>query len=319
MKKPIVFVTRQVANEAIAYVKEIATVDVWEEDRPCPREILLEKAERADGLLAMLTDRVDEELLSRAKRLKVVANMAVGYDNIDVTAAKKRGIQVTNTPDVLTEATADLTFALLMAAARRITEANRFLLAGQWTSWSPTLLAGQNVYNATLGIVGMGRIGEAVARRAKGFGMSILYHNRHRKPEAEQAVGAQYRELDDLLKQSDYVVMLTPLALDTAKMIGEREFSLMKPTSVFVNVSRGGTVDEEALYKALAEKKIWAAGLDVFQKEPVPLDHPLLTLPNVVALPHIGSATYQTRMEMAKLAAVNIRAVLEGKEPVTPV
>ncbi|MCM3623217.1 D-glycerate dehydrogenase [Brevibacillus borstelensis] len=319
MKKPIVFVTRQVANEAIAYVKEIATVDVWEEDRPCPREILLEKAERADGLLAMLTDRVDEELLSRAKRLKVVANMAVGYDNIDVTAAKKRGIQVTNTPDVLTEATADLTFALLMAAARRITEANRFLLAGQWTSWSPTLLAGQNVFNATLGIVGMGRIGEAVARRAKGFGMSILYCNRHRKPEAEQAVGAQYRELDDLLKQADYVVMLTPLALDTAKMIGEREFSLMKPTSVFVNVSRGGTVDEEALYKALAEKKIWAAGLDVFQKEPVPLDHPLLTLPNVVALPHIGSATYQTRMEMAKLAAVNIRAVLEGKEPVTPV
>ncbi|CAM5782851.1 MULTISPECIES: 2-hydroxyacid dehydrogenase [Brevibacillus] len=319
MKKPIVFVTRQVANEAIAYVKEIATVDVWEEDRPCPREILLEKAERADGLLAMLTDRVDEELLSRAKRLKVVANMAVGYDNIDVTAAKKRGIQVTNTPDVLTEATADLTFALLMAAARRITEANRFLLAGQWTSWSPTLLAGQNVFNATLGIVGMGRIGEAVARRAKGFGMSILYCNRHRKPEAEQAVGAQYRELDDLLKQADYVVMLTPLTPDTAKMIGEREFSLMKPTSVFVNVSRGGTVDEEALYKALAEKKIWAAGLDVFQKEPVPLDHPLLTLPNVVALPHIGSATYQTRMEMAKLAAVNIRAVLEGKEPVTPV
>jgi glyoxylate reductase len=319
MKKPIVFVTRQVANEAIAYVKEIATVDVWEEDRPCPREILLEKAERADGLLAMLTDRVDEELLSRAKRLKVVANMAVGYDNIDVTAAKKRGIQVTNTPDVLTEATADLTFALLMAAARRITEANRFLLAGQWTSWSPTLLAGQNVFNATLGIVGMGRIGEAVARRAKGFGMSILYCNRHRKPEAEQAVGAQYRELDDLLKQADYVVMLMPLTPDTAKMIGEREFSLMKPTSVFVNVSRGGTVDEEALYKALAEKKIWAAGLDVFQKEPVPLDHPLLTLPNVVALPHIGSATYQTRMEMAKLAAVNIRAVLEGKEPVTPV
>ncbi|WP_339166514.1 D-glycerate dehydrogenase [Brevibacillus sp. FSL L8-0520] len=319
MKKPIVFVTRQVANEAIAYVKEIATVDVWEEDRPCPREILLEKAERADGLLAMLTDRVDEELLSRAKRLKVVANMAVGYDNIDVTAAKKRGIQVTNTPDVLTEATADLTFALLMAAARRITEANRFLLAGQWTSWSPTLLAGQNVFNATLGIVGMGRIGEAVARRAKGFGMSILYCNRHRKPEAEQAVGAQYRELDDLLKQADYVVMLTPLTPDTAKMIGEREFSLMKPTAVFVNVSRGGTVDEEALYKALAEKKIWAAGLDVFQKEPVPLDHPLLTLPNVVALPHIGSATYQTRMEMAKLAAVNIRAVLEGKEPVTPV
>ncbi|MED2009398.1 D-glycerate dehydrogenase [Brevibacillus borstelensis] len=319
MKKPIVFVTRQVANEAIAYVKEIATVDVWEEDRPCPREILLEKAERADGLLAMLTDRVDEELLSRAKRLKVVANMAVGYDNIDVTAANKRGIQVTNTPDVLTEATADLTFALLMAAARRITEANRFLLAGQWTSWSPTLLAGQNVFNATLGIVGMGRIGEAVARRAKGFGMSILYCNRHRKPEAEQAVGAQYRELDDLLKQADYVVMLTPLTPDTAKMIGEREFSLMKPTSVFVNVSRGGTVDEEALYKALAEKKIWAAGLDVFQKEPVPLDHPLLTLPNVVALPHIGSATYQTRMEMAKLAAVNIRAVLEGKEPVTPV
>ncbi|MEJ8545904.1 2-hydroxyacid dehydrogenase [Brevibacillus borstelensis] len=319
MTKPVVFVTRQVASEAIEYVKEAAEVEVWEEDRPCPREILLQKAEQADGLLTMLTERVDEELLSRARKLKVVANMAVGYDNIDVPAAKKRGIHITNTPDVLTEATADLAFALLMAAGRRITEANRFLLAGEWKSWSPTLLAGQNIYHTTLGIIGMGRIGEAVARRAKGFGMRILYHNRRRRPEAELEVGAQYRELDDLLRQADYVVMLTPLTPDTAKMIGEREFSLMKPTSVFVNVSRGGTVDEEALYRALVEKKIWAAGLDVFQKEPVPPDHPFLTLPNVVALPHIGSATYQTRMEMAKLAAANIRAVLEGKEPVTPV
>ena len=319
MTKPLVYVTRKLAREVIDELREVAAVEVWEEDRPCPREIFLQKAEQADALLTMLTDRVDEELLTRAQNLKVVANMAVGYDNIDAEAAKKRGVTVTNTPDVLTEATADLTFALLMATARRITEANRFLLAGEWTSWSPNLLAGQNVYHSTLGIIGMGRIGEAVARRAQGFGMKILYHNRRPKPESEERVGAGYRQLDDLLRESDYVVMLTPLTPETRQMMGEREFSLMKPTAVFINVSRGGTVDEEALYRALAEKKIWAAGLDVFQKEPVPMDHPLLTLPNVVALPHIGSATYQTRLEMAKLAAANIRAVLEGKEPVTPV
>jgi glyoxylate reductase len=319
MTKPMVYVTRQVADEAIAMLEAVADVEVWAEDRPVPREVFLQKAEEASALLTMLTERIDEELLMRAKRLRIVANMAVGYDNIDVAAAKRHGVIVTNTPDVLTEATADLAFALLMAAGRRVVEANRFLLAGEWTSWSPHLMAGQNIYGATLGIVGMGRIGQAVARRVGGFGMRILYYNRSRRPEAERETGAQYAPFDELLRESDYVVLLTPLTAETRHLMGEREFSLMKPTAVFVNVSRGGTVDEAALYRALVDKRIWAAGLDVFQEEPVPLDNPLLSLPNVVALPHIGSATYQTRMEMARLAAANIAAVLSGKEPVTPV
>jgi glyoxylate reductase len=318
MKKPIVVVTRKIASEAIAVLESVAEVDLWQEDSPIPRELLLQKTAQADAILTMLTERVDEEFLSHAKQLQIVANMAVGYDNIDLAACKKHGVTVTNTPDVLTEATADLTFALLMATARRLTEANRFLLAGEWTSWSPSLLAGQAVYGTTLGIIGMGRIGEAVARRAKGFGMNILYHNRNPRPEAQAQTGARRVELDTLLQESDHVVLLTPLTAETRLLMGKREFSLMKPTAVFVNASRGGTVDEEALYEALTSKQIWAAGLDVFQQEPVNLDHPLLRLPNLVALPHIGSATLQARMEMARLAALNIASVLTGKEPLTP-
>ncbi|WP_301169783.1 2-hydroxyacid dehydrogenase [Brevibacillus nitrificans] len=318
MKKPKVLVTRQVANEAVSLLETAADVEVWKQDEPIPRELLLEKVESSDGILAMLTERIDEELLDRAQRLRVVANMAVGYDNIDLAACKKRDIWVTNTPDVLTEATADLAFALMMATGRRLMEANRFLLNGEWKSWSPSLLAGQNVYGATLGIIGMGRIGEAVARRAKGFGMRILYHNRSQKQQAEAETGAELVSLEALLRESDYVVLLTPLTAETRLLMGEKQFSWMKPTSVFINVSRGGTVDETALYQALVKKQIWAAGLDVFQQEPVPLDHPLLTLPNVVALPHIGSATEQTRAEMARLAAANIVAVLSGKRPLTP-
>lgn len=318
MKKPKVLVTRQVANEAVSLLETAADVEVWKQDEPIPRELLLEKIESSDGILAMLTERIDEELLARAQCLRVVANMAVGYDNIDLAACKKRDIWVTNTPDVLTEATADLAFALMMATGRRLMEANRFLLNGEWKSWSPSLLAGQNVHGATLGIIGMGRIGEAVARRAKGFGMRILYYNRSQKQQAEAETGAELVSLEALLRESDYVVLLTPLTAETRLLMGEKQFSWMKPTSVFINVSRGGTVDETALYQALVNKQIWAAGLDVFQQEPVPLDHPLLTLPNVVALPHIGSATEQTRAEMARLAAANIVAVLGGQRPLTP-
>ncbi|MED4911668.1 D-glycerate dehydrogenase [Brevibacillus centrosporus] len=318
MKKPKVLVTRQVANEAVSLLETAADVEVWKQDEPIPRELFLEKVESSDGILAMLTERIDEELLDRAQRLRVVANMAVGYDNIDLAACKKRDLWVTNTPDVLTEATADLAFALMMATGRRLMEANRFLLNGEWKSWSPSLLAGQNVYGATLGIIGMGRIGEAVARRAKGFGMRILYYNRSQKQQAEAETGAELVSLEALLRESDYVVLLTPLTAETRLLMGEKQFSWMKPTSVFINVSRGGTVDETALYQALVNKQIWAAGLDVFQQEPVPLDHPLLTLPNVVALPHIGSATEQTRAEMARLAAANIVAVLGGQRPLTP-
>lgn len=266
----------------------------------------------------MLTDQIDEELLTLAKQLRMVANMAVGYDNINLPLAKERGVVITNTPDVLTEATADLAFTLLLATGRRIVEANRFLHDGSWKSWAPYLLAGQSFYSATLGIIGMGRIGEAVAKRARGFNMNVLYHNRRPKPETEKKYGVSYRALDDLLRESDYVLLLTPLTEETRHLMGEREFSLMKPNAVFVNVSRGGTVDETALYQALVEKKIWAAGLDVFQQEPVPVDHPLLRLPNVTALPHIGSATYETRDAMAMLAAENLVRYFSGKEPLTP-
>ncbi|NRS48174.1 D-glycerate dehydrogenase [Brevibacillus sp. HB2.2] len=319
MIKQQVFVTRKLNPEVIAMLEKVAEVEQWTKNAPIPRELLLEKIKHVDAVLTMLTERVDEEFLASTKRLRIVANMAVGYDNIDLEACRRHEVIVTNTPDVLTESTADLAFALLMATGRRLTEANRFLLQGEWTSWSPTLMAGQNVYGSTLGIIGMGRIGEAVARRAKGFGMRILYHNRKRKPQAEQETGAQYADLAELLQESDYVVLLTPLTEDTRMLMGEKQFSLMKETAVFINVSRGGTVDESALYQALVDKKIWAAGLDVFAVEPVPMDNPLLQLPNVVALPHIGSATVQTRAEMARLAAANIVEVLSGRGPLTAV
>ncbi|QDS37941.1 2-hydroxyacid dehydrogenase [Brevibacillus brevis] len=319
MIKQQVFVTRKLNPEVIAMLEKVAQVEQWTKDAPIPRELLLEKIEHVDAVLTMLTERVDEEFLARTKRLRIVANMAVGYDNIDLEVCRRHEVIVTNTPDVLTESTADLAFALLMATGRRLTEANRFLLQGEWTAWSPNLMAGQNVYGSTLGIIGMGRIGEAVARRAKGFGMRIVYHNRNRKLQAEQETGARYADLAELLQESDYVVLLTPLTEDTRMLMGEKQFSLMKETAVFINVSRGGTVDESALYQALVDKKIWAAGLDVFAVEPVPMANPLLQLPNVVALPHIGSATVQTRAEMASLAAANIVAVLSGREPLTAV
>ncbi|MED1662909.1 2-hydroxyacid dehydrogenase [Brevibacillus laterosporus] len=317
--KPFVYVTRKVAKEAMNLLATIATVEVWDQEYPVPRDILLEKAKRSDGLYVMLSDRIDRELIDAAPHLKVVSTLAVGYDNIDVEVCKKRGIVVTNTPDVLTDATADLAFGLLMAAGRRFVEANRVLMNGEWKTWSPYFMAGQRIHGATIGIIGMGRIGEAVAKRASGFDMRILYHNRSRKVEAEETYGATYCSLPDLLCESDYVVLLTPLTEETKGLMGAEQFAMMKSTAVFINASRGATVDEVALYQALKQETIWAAGLDVFQQEPIPTDHPLLSLPNVVALPHIGSATYETRDRMAMLVSQNLVAVLSGDEAVTPV
>jgi glyoxylate reductase len=289
---------------------------MWdEEDVPVPRAVLEEKIVEADGLYCMLTERIDEPLLERAKKLKVVSNMAVGYNNIDVKAARARGIKVCNTPGVLTETTADLTFALLTATARRLIEASDFLRRGEWKTWSPMLLTGQDVYGATMGIVGLGRIGEALARRARGFDMRVLYYSRSRKPEAEERLGLVHAELDTLLRESDFVCIMTPYTPETHHLIGERELSLMKPTAILINTARGGIVDEQALYRALKNGIIRAAGLDVFEQEPVPTDHPLLTLPNVVALPHIGSASVATRVRMAELAAENLLKVLAGEQP----
>ncbi|EGA89943.1 D-isomer specific 2-hydroxyacid dehydrogenase NAD-binding protein [Planococcus donghaensis MPA1U2] len=308
--KPIVFITQKLPDQAVAELKEQYEVRMWpEENTPAPREKLLEEAKEAHALWTMLSDRVDREVFEAAPNLKIVSNLAVGYNNIDLEAAHKHGVTVTNTPDVLTESTADLTFALLLATARRVIEAEKTVRSGEWRSWTPMGMTGQNVGGATLGIIGMGRIGEAVARRAKGFGMDILYHNRTRR----NLEDVRYAEFEELLKTSDFVVILTPLTPETKGMIGAKELAMMKESACLINVARGGIVDEMALYEALKEKQIWGAGLDVFEQEPVPTDHPLLTLPNVTVLPHIGSATVQTRFEMMALNAEAIKACFENK------
>lgn len=319
MARPSVYVTRRIPEAALEMLRSACDVEVWESDLPVDPDVLAEKIEGVDGLYALLTDRINGALLDRAPRLKVVANMAVGYDNIDVAACTKRGIVVTNTPGVLTETTADLAFALLMATARRLPQSEQALRSGRWESWKPMEFTGQDIFGATLGIVGMGQIGAAVARRALGFNMRVIYHNRRRKPDLEAALGCEYADLDTLLKEADFVSLHCPLTEETRHLISDRELDLMKESAVLINTARGPIVDEEALERALRAGKIWAAGLDVFSKEPVPVDHPLLKLENVVALPHIGSASIRTRTRMATLAAENLLAVLSGKRPPTPV
>ncbi|MRX73223.1 D-glycerate dehydrogenase [Bacillus lacus] len=318
--KPFVFITRKLPLEFIQEIKRAADVEMWEEEEvPCPRELLLKKAAKADGLLTMLSDKVDQELLHSAPQLKVIANLAVGFDNIDIDHCTEKGITVCNTPDVLTDTTADLTFALMMAAARRIVESAQYVKEGKWKSWGPYLLAGTDLHHKTVGIVGMGKIGRTFAKRTTGFDMKILYHNRSRNREAEEELGAEYCEFHDLLKRSDFVVCLAPLTNETKELFNREAFQQMKREAVFVNASRGAVVVEEALLLALEEGWIAGAGLDVFEREPIGGDHPLLRLPNVVALPHIGSASRETRTEMIQLCSRNLSAVLSGKKPETPV
>lgn len=316
MNKPYVFITRKVPNETLKALSEVAEVSMWtEEEEPVPREKLIEEANRADGLLTMLSDKIDEEIINNSPNLKVVANLAVGFDNINVEAATKKGIIVCNTPDVLSDTTADLTFALLMATARRIVEASQYIKEGKWKNWGPMLLAGADVHHKTIGIIGMGRIGQAVAKRATGFEMEILYHNRSRKVEAEKELGATYCSFDELIEKSDFIVCLAPLTKETRGMFNEAAFTKMKKSAIFVNASRGDVVDEKALYSALQNGEIAAAGLDVFCNEPIGADHPLLSLNNVVAIPHIGSASVETRIIMAELASRNIANALQEKRP----
>ncbi|WP_420768715.1 2-hydroxyacid dehydrogenase [Parageobacillus thermoglucosidasius] len=318
MTRPYVFITRKLPDHIVAPIKEIAEVAMWPyDDIQVPRDVLMNEAKKADALLTMVSDVVDEEILEAGKSLKVVANMGVGFDNIDIPAATKHGIAVCNTPDVLTDTTADLTFALLLATARRVVEAAQWIKEGKWKSWSPFLLAGADVHHKTIGIVGMGKIGQAVAKRAAGFDMNILYHNRSRNKEAEQRLGATYCPFDELLEAADFVVCLTPLTKETRHMFNSETFRKMKRSAIFINASRGAVVDEQALYAALVNGEIAAAGLDVFEHEPIGASHPLLTLTNVVALPHIGSATKETRTKMMELCCRNIIAVLEGKRPET--
>ncbi|KAA0548553.1 D-glycerate dehydrogenase [Bacillus sp. BGMRC 2118] len=314
--KPNIFITRKIPENALQLLREQCVVEMWDkEDVPVPAELLREKVKTVDGLYCMLSDSINKEMIEEAMNLKVISNLAVGYNNIDIQAASEKGIMVTNTPGVLNEATADLTFALLMATARRIPEASEFVREGTWKSWSPMLLTGQDVFGATIGIIGMGRIGEAVARRAKGFNMNILYHNRNRKEQAEKELGATYVSLDELVTQSDFVVLLAPFTEETKNLIAKKELDQMKENAILINVARGGMVNEADLYEALVQKKIWAAGLDVFEQEPVPLSHPLLTLPNVVVLPHIGSASINTRITMSEVAATNMLQALNGQVP----
>jgi len=314
--KPRIFITRKLTEEAVAPLHEKFDVRMWDEESVAvPRTILLKEVAEADALWSVLADSINREVFEAGTKLKIVANMAVGYNNIDLEAAKEYDVIITNTPGVLTETTADLAFALLLATARKLISAENEIRKGNWTSWAPMRFTGMDVGGATLGIIGMGRIGEAVARRAKGFDMQVLYHNRNRKPDAEVEYGLEFRELDTLLKEADFVIILAPFTPETAGMIGARELDLMKNTGVLINVARGGIVDEAALYDALKNGTIWAAGLDVFEKEPVPLDHPLLTLPNVTVLPHIGSASIKTRLAMMNLNAQAITDVLEGRKP----
>lgn len=316
--KPFVYVTRKCPEEQLKNLYEIAEVEMWhEEDIVCPRPVLLEKAKHAVALFTMLSDVVDRELLDSAKNLKVVANCAVGYDNIDVECATEKGIAICNTPDVLNDTTADLTFGLLMATARRIVEASEFVKNGEWKSWSPLLLAGSDIHHKTIGIVGMGKIGQALAKRASGFDMDILYHNRSRNETAEKKLGATYCELSDLLQKSDFVVCLTPLTDETHHLFNSDLFRMMKNSAIFINASRGAVVNEEDLYQALLRHEIAGAGLDVFENEPIDASHPLLTLSNVVALPHIGSASIETRQTMMLLCSENIVNALLNKEPKT--
>lgn len=311
-----VYITRPIAEEAVALVRAVAEVTVWPEaEVPAPPEEILRQVREADGLLCLLTDRIDAALIAAGARLRVISTCAVGYDNIDVAAATARGVLVCNTPGVLTETTADLTWALIMAAARRVAEGDRYLRAGKWKSWSPQLLLGQEVWGATLGIIGFGRIGQAVGRRARGFEMKVLYSDTERKPEAEQVIGAEFASLAELLRQSDYVTIHTPLTPETKHVIGAAELAMMKPTGVLVNTSRGPVVDEVALAAALREGRLFAAGLDVFDTEPLPAESPLLGLGNVVLLPHIGSASVATRRRMARMAAENVVAALRGERP----
>lgn len=312
MTKPKVFITRNIPTE-LASLEQIATVEVWEQRQPPSQEILLEKINKIDGLICLLTDRIDRELIEAGTSLKVISQMAVGYDNIDITAATARKIPVGNTPGVLTDATADFTWALLMAAARRVVEADRFTRAGKWQTWEPDLLLGPNITGATLGIIGFGRIGQGVARRAKGFDMGILYTSRHRcQPELEEYLGVEFVPFEVLLRESDFVTIHTPLSEETDHLFSDREFELMKSSAILINTARGAVVNPDALYRALKSGKIAGAALDVTQPEPIAMDSPLLTLDNLIIAPHIGSASRQTRDKMGQIAIANLVAGLEG-------
>ncbi|HOZ91809.1 MAG TPA: D-glycerate dehydrogenase [Candidatus Syntrophosphaera thermopropionivorans] len=313
MQKPKLFITRYIPEPAIKRLEEVFEVEIFPENRAITHEELKEKVKDIDALICLLTDNIDHEIIEAASNLKCISVYAVGYNNIDVETATKHGIVICNTPGVLTETTADLAWALIMSCARRIVEADCFVREGKFQGWEPMLMLGNDIFGKTLGIIGMGRIGRAVAHRALGFDMKVIYYDPQVDPES---LPSDYVSVDltTLCQNSDFISIHTPLTPETRHLIGEKEFNLMKPTAILINTARGPIIDEQTLISALKEHKIAGAGLDVYENEPV-IPEELIKLSNVILLPHIGSASYETRTKMALLAAENAIAVIEGKNP----
>ena len=319
MNKPKILVARAVFPQIIELLKQHFEVEANQADETWSKAQLAERLRDKDGAFTTGSDRIDAEVLAACPRLKICANMAVGYNNFDINAMTAAGVLATNAPDVLTETTADFGFALMMATARRVTESEHYLRAGKWTKWSYDMFAGSDIHGATLGVLGMGRIGQGIAKRgAHGFGMKVIYHNRSRLDAALEAeCKASYVSKEELLRTADHLVLVLPYSAESHHTIGAAELAMMKPTATLVNIARGGIVDDAALAAALRDKRIAAAGLDVFEGEPSV--HPdLLTVPNVVLTPHIASASLPTRLAMARLAADNLIAFFQGNKPLTP-
>lgn len=314
MNRPRIFVTRRIPEKGLEIVQREADIEVWQDTLPPPYDTLFQKVHGIDGLLCLLTDRIDGNLMdAMAPRARVISQMAVGFDNIDIAAATRRGIPVGNTPGVLTDTTADFAWALLMAAARRVVEGDKFTRKGEWKTWGPIDFLGPDVTGATLGIIGFGRIGQGLAKRAQGFDMRILYHDRKRLPDAGQKYGAQYADLNTLLRESDFVSIHTVLSEETHHLMDDSRLGMMKPGGILINTARGPVVDSQALYRALSSGTIAYAALDVTEPEPIRRDDPLLTLDNIIIAPHIASASFQTRNKMASMAAENLIAGLQGR------
>lgn len=316
LQKPKVYVTRELPERGLRIIKERFDTEVWTEYAPPPKKVIIEKAAEVEALATLLSDKIDAEVFNAAPNLQIVSQLAVGFDNIEVKEATKRGVYVTNTPGVLTETTADFAWTLLMAAARRVVEADKYIRTGRWkVGWHPMMLQGRDVYGATLGIIGLGRIGSSIAKRAAGFDMKVIYYDVIRRQDLEKEQGIEYVEIDNLLQKADFVTVNVPLLKATYHLIDEEKLRLMKKTAILVNNSRGPVIDEKALYKALKEGWIASAGLDVFEQEPTSTSNPLLTLDNVVVAPHISSASFETRSKMAEMVAENLVAFFEGRIP----
>ncbi len=316
MAKPKVYVTRELPERGLSAIKNHFEAEVWPEYAPPPKKTIIEKVKDVEALVPLLSDKIDAEVFNAAPKLKIVSQLAVGFDNIDIPEATKRGIYITNTPEVLTDTTADFSWALLMAAARRVAEADRYVRNGKWkVGWHPSMMQGRDVFGATIGIVGAGRIGYAMAKRATGFSMKILFYDVIPRPEIEKDLGAKKVDLDTLFRESDFVSIHVPLMKETHHLVNAQRLSMMKKTAYIINNSRGPVVDEKALADALQKGQIAGAGLDVFEQEPLPMDSPLLKFENVVVAPHISSASYETRSKMAEMVADNLVAFFEGRKP----